>query len=299
MTETKNEPSSSNRFLSFLGLASTSPSSSAQQPAPELPSTEEFSIGGILQAINPNIQGTLDSIAEIYGRSKLSLANEYGSHIAPLGEIRASPGYHHLLTLDEASSEQERQPQDDDHHHRALGNEEVDIYGDNGDDIQQVSGVVPLSGGGGDRSSVQAEPDTPLSNAETTPGFNSVIPEFVLVPVTREFSSTPKSSGKAFLAKNDTSATGGCQQGIYTPALVSEVHLDAQAECLQQEPEDAHVISTARHNGLMSLSGSVFAELQLLFSRISRVAGGQSNICKPRPPAEAQLRAMLDDNHRR
>ena len=295
---TKKKPSTTNRFLSFIGLASTSPSSGAQERAPELPSSEEFSIGGILQAIDPNIQGTLDSIAEIYGRSKLSLANEYGSHIAPLGEIRASPGYYHLLTVDEASSEQERQQQDDDHHHDAGGNQEVDIYGNDGDDIQQVSGMVALSGGG-DRSSVQAEPDTPLSTTETNPGFDSVIPEFVLVPVTREFSSRPKSSGKAFLAKNDPSTSTESRQGIFTPAVVSEVHLDAQADSLQQEPETTHATSNSKHNVLTPLSGFLFTGLPSVLSRFSRTARGRPNICKPQPPAEVQLRAMLDGNHGR
>lgn len=294
---TKKKPSATDRFLSFIGLASTSPSSGARQRAPELPSSEEFSIGGILQAIDPNIQGTLDSIAEIYGRSKLSLANEYGSHIAPLGEIRASPGYYQLLTVDEASSEQERQQQDDDHH-GVGGNQEVDIYSNDGDDIQQVSGMVPLSGGG-DRSSVQAEPDTPLSTTETNPGFDSMIPESALVPVTREFSSRPKSSGKAFLAKTDPSTSTEPRQGIFTPAVVSEVHLDAQADCLQQEPETIHASSNSRYNMLTPLSGSLFTWLPSILSRFSRTARGRPNICKTRPPAEAQLRAMLDDNHGR
>lgn len=295
---TKKKSSTTNRFLSFIGLASTSPSLSAQERAPELPPSEEFSIGGILQAIDPNIQGTLDSIAEIYGRSKLSLANEYGSHIAPLGEIRASPGYYHLLTVDEASSEQERQQQDDDHHHDAGGNQEVDIYGNDGDGIQQVSGMVTLSGGG-DRSSVQAEPDTPLSTTETNPGFDSVIPEFVLIPVTREFSSRPKSSGKAFLAKNDPSISTESQQDIFTPAVVSEVHLDAQADSLQQEPETTHATSNSKHNVLTPVSGFLFTGLPSVLSRFSRTARGRPNICKSRPPAEAQLRAMLDGNYGR
>ena len=70
-----------------------------RQPRATTPWEENFSIENILQAIEPNIRSTLDSIAEIYGRSKLSLANEHGSHLPPLGEIRAPP----LVTVEEAS----------------------------------------------------------------------------------------------------------------------------------------------------------------------------------------------------
>ncbi|EEH33231.1 hypothetical protein PAAG_04284 [Paracoccidioides lutzii Pb01] len=84
--------------------------SGADRSPVELPSVQDFSIDGILRAIEPDIQSTLDAIAEICGRSKLSLANEYGSHRPPLGEIRASgrspdPG---LLPVEEASSSSER-----------------------------------------------------------------------------------------------------------------------------------------------------------------------------------------------
>ena len=79
-------------------------------PPPQLPSVHDFSINGILEAIDPDIQGTLDAIAEIWGRSKLSLANEYGSHRPPLGEIRASGRSldHGLLTVEEASLSNKR-----------------------------------------------------------------------------------------------------------------------------------------------------------------------------------------------
>lgn len=274
-TETPKKPSTTRRFLAFLGFSSASSASNSQPRAPQLPSPDDFSIDGILQAVEPNIQGTLDSIAEIYGRSKLSLANEYGSHIAPLGEIRAPPGHHHLLTVDEASSEQERQPQESGYHHSGH-NEEADIYGDDGDHTQQEHGL-------GDRSSVQAEPDTPFSTTDVNPGFDSLFTEFALIPVTRDFSSKPKSSGKALL---------GSHQGIFTPAVVSEVHLDAQAEHPQQQQPDIAETPSARDK---QQQGSIFSEMQSLFSFISRTTRGQSNGCQSRPPAETQLRAMLND----
>lgn len=69
----------------------------------ELPPVADFTIDGILSAIQPDIEGTLDAIAEIMGRSRLSLANEYDSHMPPQGEIRAS-SRSALLPVEEASS---------------------------------------------------------------------------------------------------------------------------------------------------------------------------------------------------
>jgi hypothetical protein len=91
------------------------PSSSTPRPRMDqngtLPPINEFTIDGILKAIEPDIRGTLDEIARICGRSRLSLANEYDSHMPPQGEIRASgriPLDHTLLPVEEASSSNER-----------------------------------------------------------------------------------------------------------------------------------------------------------------------------------------------
>ncbi len=73
----------------------------------ELPPLSDFSIDGILSAIQPDVEGTLDAIAEIMGRSRLSLANEYDSHLPPQGEIRAS-SRSALLPVEEASSSNEQ-----------------------------------------------------------------------------------------------------------------------------------------------------------------------------------------------
>lgn len=88
----------------------TSPAMSPEKDA-KLPSVADFGIDGILRAIDPDIQTTLDAIAEICGRSRLSLANEYGSHMPPLGEIRVQqppPLDHSLFPVEEASSPYER-----------------------------------------------------------------------------------------------------------------------------------------------------------------------------------------------
>lgn len=72
----------------------------------QLPPVSDFTINGILSAIQPDIEGTIDAIAEIMGRSRLSLANEYDSHMPPQGEIRAS-SRSALLPVEEASSSKE------------------------------------------------------------------------------------------------------------------------------------------------------------------------------------------------
>lgn len=93
------------------------------QPMPAkstIPSVDAFSFDGILRAIEPEINEAIDGIAEIYARSRLSLADEYGSHLPPQGEIASSRLRHSglairtmgmertLTTVTEASSSSER-----------------------------------------------------------------------------------------------------------------------------------------------------------------------------------------------
>lgn len=289
------------RSFPFIGGTS---SGTTQERRPELPSDEEFSIDGILRAIEPNIQTTLDSIAQIYGRSKLSLANEYSSHIAPLGEIRAPPGY--LLPVDEASSDQERQQADD----YGDGDDGVVIYNDEQDhqnpfsyygDIDNIRqagaqrlrrpSVVPFSG---DRSSVQAQPDTPRSSTETNLGFDSMLPELGAVPVMRDYTSKPRSTGRELLGKTAQSTVNNETGHIVTPAVVSEVHLDAQAENSQMLPEFGQQNRPETGYPGSTSSPSVLTELQTFFSWIAQAARGQPDSCQLRQSAEVQLRGMLD-----
>ncbi|KAL9120352.1 MAG: hypothetical protein Q9187_003088, partial [Circinaria calcarea] len=53
----------------------------------ELPPLSAFSFQEILAAIDPEVRGSIDQIAEICGRSRLSLANEYDSHMPPHGGL--------------------------------------------------------------------------------------------------------------------------------------------------------------------------------------------------------------------
>lgn len=211
----------------------------ANRPAPGLPSVQDFSIEGILRAIEPDIRSTLDNIAEICGRSKLSLANEYGSHLPPQGEIRATGMSmdNGLVTVEEASPSDER-----------LIDENVAIMGetpslvDGRDDLptpslemlenlQQASNAMSYrmgmasSWGGG--SSVQAQPDTPGSAAMTDTGHGDE-PE-QQPHVTDHSASKPSVTSWALLGRNVEPAGNDCPQSIVTQPVVSEVHLDAGA----------------------------------------------------------------------
>ena len=63
-----------------------------QQPmdrssSPKLPPVESFSFHDILNSIGPEADASIDAIAEICGRSKMSLAAEHGSHRPPQGHF--------------------------------------------------------------------------------------------------------------------------------------------------------------------------------------------------------------------
>lgn len=68
-------------------------------PSTDLPPLSSFSFQDILKEIDQEVTPSLDAIAEIFGRSKLSLADEYGSHLPPQGELSfpATPGQNEIL----------------------------------------------------------------------------------------------------------------------------------------------------------------------------------------------------------
>ena len=63
-----------------------SPSNDLKQN--DFPPLSAFSFQEILAAIDPDIRNSIDTIAEICGRSKMSLANEYDAHMPPHGVPR-------------------------------------------------------------------------------------------------------------------------------------------------------------------------------------------------------------------
>ena len=84
-------------------------------PIRDLPPPSAFSFQEILAAIDPEIRASIDSIAEICGRSKLSLSNEYGAHRPPQGELNRPGGgesnevvqnmlHHYLEPVEETAS---------------------------------------------------------------------------------------------------------------------------------------------------------------------------------------------------
>ncbi|KAL4815310.1 hypothetical protein BDW67DRAFT_164226 [Aspergillus spinulosporus] len=256
---------------SFLFSRASNPQQQ-REPEPELPAGEEFSIDGILRAIEPNIRSTLDSIGEICGRSKLSLANEYGSHIAPLGEIRAPPGG--LVTVEEASSV-----------HEEYSGDNVVIY----DDDNPVDG----------------RDHTPFSNYTF---FDALLPPITApsqpvpandhldqqshgqLPTTREFASKPKAGGRALLGIAETD--NDRVQNILTPALVSEILLDAQANGRLKADHLPGQLSQAGLSNQWTHCGKS-SDVQSLFRWLKQAAW--SDGCGiEQQTAESRLRATLE-----
>ncbi|KAL1989263.1 hypothetical protein VTN96DRAFT_25 [Rasamsonia emersonii] len=217
--------------------SSTMPSASAtqQQRVPELPSVQDFSIEGILRAIEPEIRSTLDSIAEICGRSRLSLANEYGSHIAPFGEIRAPPGG--LLTVEEASASSERLTDDNvaivDDDNSLLDGRDYYATSTYGllENLRQTAYATGYQRSPHylheDSSSVQAQPDMSGSSTVVHPTSDND-PKSRSSFVTKQFTTKPKPGSRALLGNAQSGAKGDAAN-IVTPAMLSEVHVDAPA----------------------------------------------------------------------
>ncbi|GAD96861.1 conserved hypothetical protein [Paecilomyces variotii No. 5] len=309
----KTRPSSSAMASGPFSFAS---GSRGHQTPPELPSVQDFSIEGILNAIEPDIRSTLDSIAEICGRSKLSLANEYGSHIAPLGEIRAPPGG--LVTVEEASSSSERLADDnvvivdDDtsfmdgrniYSHPAYG------FLENLRNTAHAMGYqANMPPSVGDGASIQAQPDTPRSTA-ITDSVLDMDAQAQPVQVTHDLSPHSRASSRALL-RNRRDAAQSQLGDILTPAVVSEVHLDARAD-QPTWPLTPPATPGAPHYDGVDSDGllpehdypqdamdkwSLLADLQGLLSWLKSYAQGKPSSAAEVPlhSAETSLRAMLE-----
>ncbi|CAD6589655.1 MAG: hypothetical protein ASARMPREDX12_003919 [Alectoria sarmentosa] len=55
--------------------------------SPQLPPVESFSFQDILASVGPEVDSSIDAIAEICGRSRMSLAAEHSSHRPPQGQL--------------------------------------------------------------------------------------------------------------------------------------------------------------------------------------------------------------------
>ena len=65
----------------------------------ELPPLDRFSFQDILASIDSDVKGSIDAIAEICGRSRMSLADQYGSHLPPQGELTSLVENSHTQSL--------------------------------------------------------------------------------------------------------------------------------------------------------------------------------------------------------
>lgn len=76
-----------------------------------LPAISEFSIQGILAAIQEDVETDINTISEILGRSRFVLADQHESQMPPQGEIRAV--LNSLQEVEETDSSSERLASDD------------------------------------------------------------------------------------------------------------------------------------------------------------------------------------------
>jgi hypothetical protein len=296
-TTSRSSAMSTRRLFPFTG--SRGAASAQRQPQPDLilPSDKDFSIESILQAIEPDIRGTLDSIAEICGRSKLSLANEYGSHIAPLGEICAPPGG--LGPVEEASPSEEQRSTDN----VVVQDEDLNMA-DTGQDMHPFSfhrywENLRLTASMLEQNAASQQPGTAPPDSLISPGMNSQ-PEVSIdmgldtVPFTREIASRPKNCGRDLLAKNVV-ASNMAQQvpNIATPALVSEIHLDARAG--GRSSNEPHILPKASLDGAQAMGTPAPELVQSLLGWLRWTAGLAGPDSRPAlQSAEGRLRAMLD-----
>ncbi|KAJ5398517.1 hypothetical protein N7465_009006 [Penicillium sp. CMV-2018d] len=302
-TSTRPSTMSARRFLSFSGSRTSAPPPSRPSQDIMFPTDKDFSIESILQAIEPDIRGTLDSIAEICGRSKLSLSNEYGSHIAPLGEICAPSGA--LGSVEEAGPNEERRGDDSnavvvedeaspidparDMHpfsfHRYLEN------------LRHTASMLERNGASG--QTTQRQPHSPLSPAmaDEVETVLAIVPDTISsTPFTREFASRPKRSGRDLLAKNSAAGSGeqqSCQMA--TPAVVSEVHLEVIANDGSSAESNILPQPALGGDGLPDTGNSGPEIIQSLLGWLKWTA----TIARPESSpalesAEDRLRAMLD-----
>jgi hypothetical protein len=220
------------------------PSASAGRPGmaqnARLPPVNDFTIDGILKAIQPDIQVTLDEIAKICGRSRLSLANEYDSHMPPQGEIRASgriPFDHILLPVEEASSSNER-----------LAGEMPGIVGDDYSlddrpDLDAPHGhgygileslraahryQVEPSSSWGDGSSMQVDHDIPRPSSVDNSALPILPHPIIEPPLLRDRATRSHSTNWTPLRTERRPVTIRPGEVLTSQPIVSELRLDAQ-----------------------------------------------------------------------
>ncbi|KAJ5495251.1 hypothetical protein N7539_000367 [Penicillium diatomitis] len=282
------------RLIPFF-RSKTSPLPAA--PGPPLPSDEDFSIDSILQAIDADITGTLDSIAEICGRSKLSLSNEYDSHIAPLGEIRASSAGG-LGPVNEASAMDADRAADE----NVMMVEDRPIIGGDSREIQSLKFFYYL----GNVQYAETVPERSAGSPALVAARNANVveqpplatrPVEVPLPTIFEYPTRAGPSGRSLLGQYDVAGNAATSQhDMFTHALVSEVHLDAQDNERRRSAEQRvhhHVRRTV--DGADSIYGwTKINFIQSMLGWLNLHNGGTDSHSQPKfRSAEDRLRAML------
>jgi hypothetical protein len=147
--------------------------------------------------------------------------------------------------------------------------------------------------------SVLAQSDNPQSLLPSNLDGNTSDSVADSLPATREFMSKPNSNGRTLLGKQNERVTEDQLKSILTPALVSEILLDAQAnghslhtfasDSRQGQPSAGeNCDATTRDHG-QSDKLSVLTDVQALFNWLRNA----SQDGQPRS-AERLLRAMLE-----
>ena len=91
-TPPKSQSTTSSKPVLVRGPSTKPDMKKKHQPAnkstsPKIPPVESFSFQDILASIGPEANASIDAIAEICGRSKMSLAAEHSSHRPPQGQL--------------------------------------------------------------------------------------------------------------------------------------------------------------------------------------------------------------------
>lgn len=207
---------------------SASMSSDSAMQRVDLPPVEEFEFEAILRAIEPDIRSTLDSIAEICGRSKLSLANEYGSHIAPFGEIIPPSG--ELLAIQETSSDYTEAAGDVDGH-IVIVDDDHELYGSPLgllDDLRQTALATGFQRSPRVHRADEAHETRPEHIRRGKAPQNGTQPVVVSVARMEEFAATSKPGSKSLLGSISSLAKDTKTSKMTSPALLSETRFDAQ-----------------------------------------------------------------------
>ncbi|EED17974.1 conserved hypothetical protein [Talaromyces stipitatus ATCC 10500] len=295
--------------------SSTKMSSNPTAQQIDLPPVEEFGIDAILRAIEPDIRSTLDSIAEICGRSKLSLANEYGSHIAPFGEVNAPPG--NLLAIQETAADNAESSTDVDGHIVIVDDDNHLYDSPLGllDDLRQTALAT------GYQQTSRAVHEGDVSDPRTGAARHGKNPEHrtqaSAFPATRmnEFAVTSKSASTALLGYTASKTKATKSSTTTSPALLSEIRLYAQGNRSSwpsvppDTPKGSPVLHASSFTGNASRTQNTVADrisflaevqdwLNWLKSVVQRETANQV-ACSHSYSAENSLRALLvrDQDH--